>query len=85
MTASFRVAALLMSLVLLVPCFWHERIEAGDLSSHIYNSWLAREIDHGRAPNLAIARQSTNVLFDLILSSLFERFGLREDSAEPLL
>jgi len=29
---------------LLVPCFWHQRIEAGDLASHVYNAWLANEV-----------------------------------------
>jgi hypothetical protein len=56
---------------LLIPCFWQSRIQAGDLSSHIYNTWLARLISEGRAPGLALARQSTNVLFDLMLSALF--------------
>jgi hypothetical protein len=73
--ASLRLRVLLTSLALLIPCFWHPRIEAGDLSSHIYNSWLAREIEQGKAPGLAIVPQSTNVLFDLILSELYRAFG----------
>jgi hypothetical protein len=60
-----------ISVALLIPCFWQSRIQAGDLSSHIYNAWLARLISEGRAPGLALARQSTNVLFDLMLSALF--------------
>src|SRR5579859_7499794 len=67
------VAAL--SGVVLIPCFWQRRIEAGDLSSHIYNAWLAQQIDFGRAPGLTIAPVTTNVLFDLILSGLFRSFG----------
>jgi hypothetical protein len=67
------VAAL--SLILLIPCFWQRRIQAGDLSSHIYNSWLAQQIDLGRAPALTIAPVPTNVLFDLILSGLFRSLG----------
>jgi len=65
----------LVSLLVLVPCFWQNRIQAGDLSSHIYNSWLAQQIDQGKAPGLFIARQPSNVLFDLILSGLFRSFG----------
>src|SRR4029077_7091210 len=67
------VAAL--SAILLIPCFWQRRIQAGDLSSHIYNSSLAQAIDLGRAPGLTIAPVTTNVLFDLILSGLFRAFG----------
>jgi hypothetical protein len=64
-----------VSLLLLVPCYWQARVQAGDLSSHIYNSWLAQLIEGGRAPGLTIATQTTNVLFDLILSALFRAAG----------
>ena len=69
------VAYVLTSLLLLVPCYWHSRLQLGDLSSHIYNAWLAQLIESGRAPGLAIAPQTTNVLFDLMLSGLFKTFG----------
>jgi hypothetical protein len=58
-----------------VPCFWQSRIQAGDLSSHLYNAWLAQLIERGQAPGLALARQSNNVLFDLMLSGLMRAFG----------
>src|SRR5437879_3601660 len=64
----------LISAALLIPCFW-QRIQAGDLSSHIYNAWLARQVELGNAPGLTIATMRTNVLFDLILSGLYNRFG----------
>jgi hypothetical protein len=64
-----------LSLLLLVPCYWQARVQAGDLSSHIYNSWLAQLIEGGRAPGLTIATQTTNVLFDLVLSALFRAAG----------
>jgi len=64
----------LISAALLVPCFW-QRIQAGDLGSHIYNAWLARQVESGNAPGLTIAPMWTNVLFDLILSGLYNRFG----------
>ncbi len=65
----------LISALLLVPCFWQSRVQAGDLGSHIYNAWLAQLIESGHAQGLAIARQFTNVLFDLILSGLFRWIG----------
>jgi hypothetical protein len=70
-----RMAYLLASLLLLVPCYWQSRLQLGDLSSHIYNAWLAQLIEGGRAPGLAIVPQTTNVLFDLMLSGLFKTFG----------
>jgi hypothetical protein len=69
------IAYLLTSLLLLVPCFWQSRLQLGDLSSHIYNAWLAQLIESGRAPGLTIVPQTTNVLFDLILSGLFKTLG----------
>jgi hypothetical protein len=68
----------LMSVALLIPCFWQRRIQAVDLCSHIYNSWLAQQIESGKAPGLTIVPISTNVLFDILLTSLFKMFG-----AEP--
>jgi hypothetical protein len=65
----------LISILLLVPCFWQSRLQTGDLSSHIYNAWLAQLIEGGRAPGLSIVFQSTNVLFDIILSTLVKLFG----------
>ena len=65
----------LASLLLLVPCYWQSRLQAGDLSSHVYNAWLAQLIESGRAGGLAIVRQSTNVLFDILLSGFFKWFG----------
>jgi hypothetical protein len=60
---------------LLIPCFWHSRIQAGDLSSHIYNSWLTLQIESHPVPGLTVARQFTNVLFDIILTEGQRRFG----------
>jgi hypothetical protein len=65
----------LLSAVLLVPCFWQPRIEAGDLSSHVYNAWLAQLIERGQAPGLALVRQTNNVLFDLMLGGLMRILG----------
>jgi hypothetical protein len=70
-----RAVIVLFSVALLIPCFWQSRIQAGDLSSHIYNCWLATLIGQGKAPRLWISAQSNNVLFDLILEWLFKRVG----------
>lgn len=64
-----------LSALLLAPCYWQPRIQAGDLSSHIYNSWLAQLIESGHAQGLVVAHQTTNVLFDLLLGWLFRLFG----------
>ncbi|HUB83783.1 MAG TPA: hypothetical protein VMB03_33525 [Bryobacteraceae bacterium] len=65
----------LVSLLLLAPCYWQPRIEAGDLSSHIYNAWLAQLIESGAIHGLQIVSQTTNILFDLMLSGLFRTVG----------
>lgn len=70
----WRVFAL--SFLLVVPCFWHRRIEAGDLASHVYNAWLAQLIAKGQAPGLYIVHQWNNVLFDLALLHLGNLAGL---------
>jgi len=57
-----RLVVLAISALLLAPCYWQPRIQAGDLSSHIYNSWLAQLIESGRAQGLVVAPQTTNVL-----------------------
>ena len=70
-----RVVFALASLPLLVPCFWQSRVQAGDLSSHLYNAWLAQLVEGGRAPGLVVVWQSTNVLFDWLLGALFRGLG----------
>ncbi|HTP68671.1 MAG TPA: hypothetical protein VMJ35_07175 [Dongiaceae bacterium] len=67
---------LLISILLLVPCFWHRHIEAGDLGSHVYNAWLAQLITQHKAPGLFLVQQYDNVLFDLILFYAAKLIGL---------
>lgn len=67
--------ALPVSLLLVLPCFWQSRIQSIDLSSHIYNAWLASLISHNQAPGLWIAHQSNNVLFDFMLAWLLPHLG----------
>jgi hypothetical protein len=67
-TAVWRL--LIISALLLLPCFWHKRIEAGDLPSHTYNAWLSQLIAQGRAPGLYIESRWDNVLSDIALAKL---------------
>src|SRR5215475_2554648 len=60
-------AVFFLSALLLIPCFWHSRIQAGDLGSHVYNTWLAQLIDQHQVADLAIVHQWNNVLFDVLL------------------
>jgi hypothetical protein len=60
-------AVVVISALLVVPCFWHSHIQAGDLGSHIYNAWLAQLIEHQQISGLTVARQSSNILFDLLI------------------
>ncbi len=53
-----------LSLLLLIPCFWQDHIQAGDLGSHTYNVWLVQLIGAGQAPSLFVMPVFTNVLFD---------------------
>jgi hypothetical protein len=64
-----------ISAVLLIPCFWHQHIEAGDLASHTYNAWLAQLIERGQAPGLYFAHPWTNILADVALARLGNDVG----------
>src|SRR5271168_3565120 len=70
----FKILAI--SALVLVPCFWHRRIIAGDLGSHMYNAWLAQLIERGQVSGLWIERRWNNVLFDLLVSGLGKVFSL---------
>ena len=64
-----------ISIAVLIPVFWQSRIQAGDLSSRLYNSWLATLIEQGRVQRFELVTQWTNVLFDLLLTGLFKSVG----------
>jgi hypothetical protein len=68
-----RIAAL--SLLVLAPCLWHSRIQAGDLSSHVYNAWLIEQIEQRPVPGLVIVPRYSNVLFDIMLSNGMHLYG----------
>ncbi len=69
------VSILALSALVLTPCYWHRRIEAGDLGSHTYNAWLALLVAQGQAPGLHTSLQWNNVLVDLALTWLGSRLG----------
>ncbi len=71
------VRGVVVSAAILVPCFWHSRIHAGDLSSHLYNAWLAGLIRQGKLDGLAVVPQWTNILFDWMLRGLMGLGGAR--------
>lgn len=70
-------AVIVMSALLLIPCFWHAHIQAGDLGSHVYNAWLAQLAEKGQAPGIVVVRQWNNVLFDMALDRGARLFGWR--------
>jgi hypothetical protein len=59
-----------MSALILIPCFWHKQIEAGDLPSHTYNPWLAQLIRQGKAPRLSLQWRWSNVLAEPALGKI---------------
>ena len=71
-----RIVVMAVSVLLLAPCFWHRRIEAGDLGSHVYNVWLAQLVQEGKAPGVYLVWQCDNILFDLLLFYFAKAFGL---------
>lgn len=68
-------AVVLISALVLVPCFWHKHIEAGDLPSHTYNAWLVQLIERGQAPGLYLQQRWNNILVDLTLEKLGALLG----------
>jgi hypothetical protein len=68
-------AYLPLSILVLLPVYWQPRLQGGDLSSHLYNAWLAQLIEAGRTDGLQIVRQTTNILFDLMMGGLLRVMG----------
>jgi hypothetical protein len=66
---------LLTSAAILIPCYWHRHVQAGDVASHVYNAWLANLAGEGKAPGIYLVWQWKNVLFDLMLANLAKVFG----------
>src|SRR4051794_40564294 len=70
------LAIVITSVLLSVPCFWLPHAGWGDFPSHVYNAWLAPQIERGELPGLALAHLHTNVLTDLALQSLISNVGV---------
>ena len=64
-----------LAIAMLIPCFWQPRIQAGDLASHVYNAWLAGQIQRGAVAGLIVAHPMTNVLADWALQALQPSLG----------
>lgn len=64
-----------LTIALLIPCLWQPHIEAGDLASHLYNAWLAGQVQRGTLPGLTLAHPLTNVLADWGLQVVLNAFG----------
>jgi hypothetical protein len=75
--AAERTLIAIVALLLLVPCFWQPHIMAGDLSSHLYNAWLAGQIEQGKVPTerVSLAHPITNVLADWAMEALVPAVG----------
>ena len=69
------VRVLWTSALLLVPCFWHKHLEAGDVPSHTYNAWLAHLVEHRQALGLYLQPRWNNILIDVTLQKLGEAIG----------
>jgi hypothetical protein len=75
-SATNLVLSAVVALLLLVPCFWQPHIMAGDLPSHLYNAWLAGQIEQGKLPaQLSLAHPFTNVLADWVSEQLLYKVG----------
>ena len=72
---STRLRAVLLSLLVIIPCFWHHIVSSVDLQSHLYNAWLSDLIRSGQVHGLQIHSQATNVLFDTVASALLPLIG----------
>jgi len=63
------------SLALVLPILLQKRVQAGDLASHLYNTWLVLLVKSGEPLGLEIVPQYSNVLFDWWLEGLWRIGG----------
>jgi hypothetical protein len=63
------------SLALVLPVLLQERVQAVDLASHLYNTWLVLRVKSGEPLGLEIVPQYSNVLFDWWLEGLWRIGG----------
>lgn len=64
-----------LSILLLIPCFWHTHVQAGDLGSHVYNAWLAQLVQRHEVHGIVVVNQWSNVLFDVLMVHAANAFG----------
>lgn len=64
-----------VSLLLIAPVLVQEHVQAGDLASHLYNTWLVLLVRAGEPLGLELAPQFSNVLFDWWLEGLWRIGG----------
>lgn len=64
-----------LSLLLIAPVLVQEHVQAGDLASHLYNTWLVLRVKAGERLGLELAPQFSNVLFDWWLEGLWRIGG----------
>jgi len=70
-----RAAILGVSLLLILPVLLQKHVQAGDLASHLYNTWLVLLVKSGEPLGLEIVPQYSNVLFDWWLEGLWRLGG----------
>lgn len=64
-----------VSLLLIAPVLVQENVQAGDLASHLYNTWLVLQVKAGAPLGLEVAPQYSNILFDWWLEGLWRLGG----------
>jgi hypothetical protein len=64
------------ALAFTVPCVWQQHIQANDLSSHLYNAWLANRAAAGDLKGIYVVSQYSNIFFDVLLSWLLKSFSV---------
>ncbi len=72
---SRRAAVLGTSLLLILPVLLQRHVQAGDLASHLYNTWLVLLVKSGEPLGLEIVPQYSGVLFDWWLEGLWRLGG----------
>lgn len=75
-----------VSVLLILPVLLQLHVQAGDLASHLYNTWLVLLVKAGEPLGLEIVPQYSNVLFDWWLEGLWRLGGpvLAEKAAVSL-
>lgn len=69
------VTGAIVTLCVLIPCYWQPHIEANDLPSHLYNAWLYLQVHATRPPGIIITHPATNFLADELLALTMSWFG----------